>query len=151
MEMDPVSISASIAGILTFAGHLSGAVNSVMNHSRTARKELKNVDDDIQSASSILQMIRVIVDQASSAAPPTVRSRLLWAPDGDTMLSGSHEVLRDIERLVLKIRKDQTKNWFKRRIATVTWPTRKKELQELRGELQHRTDRLKMILDVWQT
>jgi hypothetical protein len=59
--MDPLSVSASVAGLLTAAQQISSLVGNVHSSSRNGSKEINDIEDSLKTLRSVLLQLQVLL------------------------------------------------------------------------------------------
>lgn len=70
--MDPLSITASCAGLITAIGSLSLNIHNFVRTCREARRDLDRVSRELQSLESVLGLIQDDAADENNPFPPTI-------------------------------------------------------------------------------
>jgi hypothetical protein len=59
--MDPVSVAASVVGILTAATQISSCITDFVTSTKSTRKELIGIRDEVQSIHSVVSQLQTLL------------------------------------------------------------------------------------------
>lgn len=113
--MDPLSITASVAGLITLAGVIISKGFQISDRFINTDKELKSLLNEVSSFSGLLVGVQAHFEQPQASAPFSIYSLNLPRPSGRgqspttptehlyTALNDCKSILEDVKKLVEKI------------------------------------------------
>lgn len=154
--MDPFSTAAAAVGLIDVCVRFVHYVRQVKRDGATIRKELQDLDTEIEGLRSLCATLKSVVGAApTSALAPlpdtkeTTANSDLWTQVRD-ILGSCEDVLAHMGSLLVGIygenpRDENLQRWFSRRLDTLGKVHRKKarqdDLREARGQLAaHKSD-----------
>lgn len=134
---DPLSVAASIAGLVTLAAQTAKLIASITEELKRRKAELLSIGDEISSFCFVLNNLRSQL--TSSESDDAARNRGL-----DTLLAGCTRTLQSIQDLLGEIKEGHAKGGLGKMQAQLTYSSKMKSLEGLRGLL----DKYKATLSI---
>ncbi|RSM03725.1 hypothetical protein CDV31_010344 [Fusarium ambrosium] len=134
--MDPLSIAAGCAGLISTIGTLSLSIHGFVRTCREARKDLDKVSRELQSLQSVLGLIEDDATNEEKPFPPVIGQHVL------NIISNCNSVILEIEACIAQYGQKQLK-------ARVTWALGGQgDVEKLRTNLEAHKSSLELALDM---
>ncbi|RSL59882.1 hypothetical protein CEP51_013854 [Fusarium floridanum] len=134
--MDPLSIAAGCAGLISTIGTLSLSIYGFVRTCREARKDLDKVSRELQSLQSVLGLIEDDATNEEKPFPPVIGQHVL------SIISNCNSVILEIEACIAQYGQKQLK-------ARVTWAIGGQgDVEKLRTNLEAHKSSLELALDM---
>ncbi|RSL73890.1 hypothetical protein CEP54_000293 [Fusarium duplospermum] len=134
--MDPLSIAASCAGLISAIGALSLSIHGFVRTCREARKDLDKVSRELQSLQLVLGLIEDDATNEEKPFPPVIRQHV------SRIISNCNSVILEIEACIAQYGQKQLK-------ARVTWAIGgQSDVEKLRTNLEAHKSSLELALDM---
>jgi hypothetical protein len=133
---DPLSIAASVAGLLTLAAQTTKLIASIATDIKKRQAELVSIQQEISSFCLVLyELERRLLDDTTDAS----------TNEGlDTLLAGCKRTLQFIQELLTKIKDGHGKSGLSKIQGQLTYGSKMKSLEGLRSLL----DKYKATLSI---
>ncbi|WAO95247.1 Hypothetical protein NCS54_01286000 [Fusarium falciforme] len=134
--MDPLSIAAGCAGLISTIGTLSLSIHGFVRTCREARKDLDKVSRELQSLQSVLRLIEDDATNEEKPFPPVIGQHVL------SIVSNCNSVILEIEACIAQYGQKRLK-------AQVTWAIGGQgDVEKLRTNLEAHKSSLELALDM---
>jgi Fungal N-terminal domain of STAND proteins len=124
---DPLSIAASIAGLLTIAAQTAQLISSIIAEVKGRKAELVEIGQEITSFYVVLGQLQGQIDK--DAAPSSSNQSL------EAILAGCIRTLQSIQNALSQIRAGYAKGSISKVRAHITYPAKMKSLTSYRDLL----------------
>lgn len=134
--MDPLSIAAGCAGLISTIGTLSLSIHGFVRTCREARKDLDKVSRELQSLQSVLRLIEDDATNEEKPFPPVIGQHVL------SIVSNCNSVILEIGASIAQYGQKRLK-------AQVTWAIGGQgDVEKLRINLEAHKSSLELALDM---
>ncbi|CZR54148.1 uncharacterized protein PAC_04031 [Phialocephala subalpina] len=140
--MDPLSIAASIVGLVTAAKHISGVCGKLIGSRKNGLEEINSVMNVVDTLRSVLLQVRVLVlDQGAIDAS---RGAMILVDEVITTLSACVLTLSDLDGCVKGMESEQRLGL----LDTIRWSSRASELCGFLQKLEAHKSSLSLMLSI---
>jgi hypothetical protein len=139
--MDPLSVSASAAGLLSLAVGTAGILKSIIDGAQSAPEEAQNLLAEITTLSDVLQDLVQFLRTDHLTEQRFEKTSVLRM----TIESGQDR-LKLLYAKLDKLRASFEGNKLKVLVARLTWPLKKEEYEQTLVELQRTTQTFQLSL-----
>jgi hypothetical protein len=139
--MDPLSVSASAAGLLSLAVGTAGILQSIIDGAQSAPEEAQNLLAEITTLSDVLQDLVQFLRTDHLTEQRFEKTSVLRM----TIESGQDR-LKLLYAKLDKLRASFEGNKLKVLVARLTWPLKKEEYEQTLVELQRTTQTFQLSL-----
>ena len=140
--MDPLSVVASIAGILGAAAQISTSISTLIEKSRKAPKDIRRVKDEVDTIRSVLHQLQALL--LGSAKTNRARTSLILVDQVVVTLSACVSTFSELDVTVGTLVSDERLGLMDR----LRWSTRASAIDECLKNLQTQKSSLTLILTI---
>lgn len=130
--MDPLSIAASIAGLLTIAGATAAKLESLFNDFRSRPATLVAISQEISALCLVLGQLESQLHGPNSTGSGTKRNEKTLLAVLDLCMRTFRQIDAQISELQSRFQKGSLSKAF----AFISYPSRMKEISALRDDLE---------------
>jgi len=145
--MDPLSVTASVIALLTLANSIVSVISVAIKDSKSAPSELLRIDQEINSLGSVLRHLQVLLKEENAASEGT-QSAASSSADLAATLKACGAIMGEIHRKATYIKALMAGAPFDKIMGQFSWPSTKKDLQELQTRLQYNKSSILMCLQL---
>ena len=139
---DPLSVAASVVGLITAAVQISKTIANIVERSRKAPKECLDARLEVDSIRTILSELQLFVLGASKAS--RARTSLLLIEQIVTILAACVTTFSDLDVFVDTLDSDEKLGLLDK----LRWASKAKALSEIIAKLQMRKSSLTLMLTI---
>ena len=140
--MDPLSVVASIAGILGAAAQVSTSISTLIEKSRKAPKDIRKVKDEVDTIRSVLHQLQALL--LGSAKTNRARTSLILVDQVVVTLSACVSTFSELDVIVGTLVSDEKLGLMDR----LRWGTKASAIDESLKSLQTQKSSLTLILTI---
>ena len=140
--MDPLSVVASIAGILGAAAQISTSISTLIEKSRKAPKDMRKVKDEVDTIRSVLHQLQAFL--LGSAKTNRARTSLILVDQVVVTLSACVSTFSELDVTVGTLVSDDRLGLMDR----LRWSTKASAIDECLKNLQTQKSSLTLILTI---
>ncbi|KPI39131.1 uncharacterized protein AB675_4698 [Cyphellophora attinorum] len=140
---DPLSVSASVIGLLTAGVAITKTLNDVVQQYKDVPKFSKSVQQEVTNITAALELLHPYLDQKARASSD--RKALIQVEHVVTTLTGCVITYSDLQALLDTLHQDP-----KRAFDKLKWVRREKQISALVSDLQYHKSSLTLILTTLQ-
>ena len=134
--MDPISISASAAALLSTIFQVSISISGFVRDVRDARKDMDQVSRELSSLTTSLSSLRDDSADPNLSLPPSLEQNLL------AVVQNCSDIVRDIEALLSKVAGGGT-------LKSIYWTMfGRADMEKLRSNLEAHKSAFNIALDL---
>ena len=139
---DPLSVAASVVGLLTAAAQISQTLYSVTKRVKKAPKECKDAKAEVDEIRNILSQLQLFVLGATKAS--TSRTSLILVDQVVATLVATVTTFSELDVFVETLDSDEKMGLMDR----VRWLTKEKDLKDLIQKLQLHKSSMSLMLTI---
>ena len=140
--MDPLSVVASIAGILGAATQVSTSISTLIEKSRKAPKDIRKVKDEVDTIRSVLHQLQALL--LGSAKTNRARTSLILVDQVVVTLSACVSTFSELDVTVGTLVSDERLGLMDR----LRWSMRASAIDDCLKNLQTQKSSLTLILTI---
>ena len=140
--MDPLSVVASIAGILGAAAQISTSISTLIEKSRKAPKDIRKVKDEVDTIRSVLHQLQAFL--LGSAKTNRARTSLILVDQVVVTLSACVSTFSELDVTVGTLVSDERLGLMDR----LRWGSKASAIDECLKNLQTQKSSLTLILTI---
>jgi hypothetical protein len=142
--MDPLSVAASVAGLLSVGGKLSGSLLSLITKCRDVPHLLQSLFQEITDTSAAICRLQIYV--AGSCKVATSRASMILLQHIVTALTGCVTTFSDLQRIMNDLNMDPEMGIFDQ----LKWVRYEKSIKSVVQRLQNQKLSLTLMLNIIQ-
>lgn len=139
---DPLSVAASVVGLLTMAAQISKTISDVAKRARDAPRECESIRLEVEDIRNVLSQLRLFV--LGTSRPSRSRTSLIMVDQVVAILSASVATFTELDEFVNRLVTDQKMDLLDR----LRWVSKEKQLAELLNKLQAHKSSLTLMLTI---
>lgn len=136
---DPLSIAASIAGILTLGVQVSTGLAQIISDAKAADSLLTEITNDLLMLCEILRKIEALTGKWRESAADPLLPNLLERCRGS---------LNQLESIIATVQESFAKGGLQRKWLQVTWASKQKEIATISGKISDYKSTLTLTLQM---
>jgi len=140
--MDPLSVVASIVGILGAATQVSASVSTLIEKSRKAPKNIRKVKDEVDTIRSVLHQLQALL--LGSSRTNRARASLILVDQVVVTLSACVSTFSELDVIVGTLVSDEKLGLMDR----LRWATKASAIDECLKNLQTQKNSLTLMLTI---
>lgn len=135
---DPLSIAASIAGLLTLGVQVSTGLAQIISDAKAADSLLTELTTDILILGEVLASVGAL-----TAWRETTSDHLL-----PTTLERCHGSLKELQAIIVTVQESAAKGGLQKRWMQVFWSSKQKEIAVISGKISAHKSTLQLTLQL---
>ena len=140
--MDPLSVTASVVGLLSVAIKVSIVLSDVIKKSRHAPEECRKVRDEVDSIHRVLGQLQLFIAGSTRASPQ--RTSLIMVDQVVATLGACVTTFSELEVFAEGLASDQGLGLLDR----LRWISKEKDAKTILGELEARKSSMTLMLSI---
>jgi Fungal N-terminal domain of STAND proteins len=140
--MDPLSVSASVAGLLTAAQQISSLVGNVVASRRNGSKEINDIKSSLRTLRSILLQLQVLL--LGQATVDRKRASMILVDEIIATLAACVMTFSDIHGCLKSIESDEQLAL----LDSVRWVTKREEMAGFLRALEAHKSSLSLVINI---
>jgi cell division control protein 24 len=140
--MDPLSVSASVAGLLTATQQISKLIRNVVASRRKGCKEINDIKSSLQTLQAILLQLQVLL--LGQTAVDRKRASMILVDEIIAILAACVMTYSDIHGCLKSIESDEQLNL----LDSIRWAMKTKEMTEFLRALESHKTSLSLIVNI---
>ncbi|KAH8595363.1 hypothetical protein B0O99DRAFT_686785 [Bisporella sp. PMI_857] len=144
--MDPLSVTASVVALLSLTVKVGTVLTTTIQDAKNAPKELTQISQEVKALRAVLHRLRIILEEDQLSNVLRVQPT---APDMGFALTACKATMRDIREKTTRVKSlMEGGSSFDKLISQYSWVTVRKELQDLRVQLEYSKTSILMSLQL---
>ena len=140
--MDPLSVSASVAGLLTAAQQISSLVGNVLASRRNGSKEIDAIEGSLKTLRSILLQLQVLL--LGQVTVDRKRASMILVDEIIATLAACVMAFSDIHGCLKSTESDEQLDLF----DSIRWARKKEEMAGFLRSLEAHKSSLSLIINI---
>jgi len=140
--MDPLSVSASVAGLLTAAQQISSLVGNVHSSRRNGSKEINDIEDSLKTLRSVLLQLQVLL--LGQVTVDRKRASMILVDEIIATLAACVMTFSDIHGCLKSIESDEQLDF----LDSIRWARKKEEMSGFLRSLEAHKSSLSLIINI---